>query len=93
MVEFREATRGTGRGLYVEGWIWANVKGDVWALVAHFVFWFAWLTAIETGVAAKMKQLYSCCCKFRFPEPIPDLDIDEEVLNEERRVTQSAEQF
>lgn len=55
-------------------------------MAAHFVFWSLFILAIETGFAKKAKQLYSCCCKLRFPEPLDDLEMDEEVRDEEKRV-------
>lgn len=93
LVEFREATRGTGKGVYLDPWIWQNVLGDCVALISHFVVWSLVVTAIETGLAKKAQALYSCCCKMRFPEPLNDLEIDEEVRIEEKRVATSDEQF
>lgn len=84
--DFREATRGTGRNVAVDPWAWENYTGYCASLAAHFVFWSLFILAIETGFAKKAKQLYSCCCKLRFPEPLDDLEMDEEVRDEEKRV-------
>jgi len=69
------------------------VLGDCVALATHFVLWSLVIVAIESGLARKAAQFYSCCCKLRFPEPLNDLEIDEEVREEEKRIGESTEQF
>ena len=56
--DVREATEGTGDSLSIDPWHIANIKGDLYILGGHFVFWTIVLIIIETGLSR------TCCiCK------------------------------
>lgn len=54
LVEFRKDTLGKGMDLIADPWIWSNVKGDLFLMGFHFVFWSAFLLAIEKGLGRKL---------------------------------------
>jgi hypothetical protein len=60
LIEFRLNTPGTGGDLSPDPWTWRNLKGDIFAMLFNFVFWFMVLFLVEKG--------FSCgCCKKNIP--------------------------
>jgi len=66
--------------------VFENVGGDLLALVAHFVLWFAVLMCIEAGCGKQINRWRNNCYKTKYPRPEFDLELDEQVLAEENRV-------
>ena len=63
-------------------WAWFNLKGDVVALIAHFVIGVIIIFLIEC-------DLFSCLGKITFREIPPeneDLELDDDVVAEMERV-------
>ena len=65
-------------------WDFYNLTGDALALVAHFFFGIFVLTLIETDLFSFLKR----CTVRRIPARKTDLELDDDVLAEEDRVTQ-----
>ena len=85
--DWREMTKGTGDPVDGEEWALENNTFDIIMMGVHFVFWFFILFLIEIDLGKRLRRCYMKCC-FR-KVPAKDLDIDDDVLKEEKRVKET----
>ena len=83
LVKTRHDSPGTGRPeIPDDPMAWFNLKGDVAALVAHFVLGIIIIFLVEC-------DLFSCCAKMTcrsVPPENEDLELDDDVIAEIERV-------
>jgi hypothetical protein len=63
-----------------------NAPADAMIVIASGIFWFILLIAVEKGLADRISDWYEKSLQSRYPQPIIDLDKDEDVRVEENRV-------
>jgi hypothetical protein len=72
-------------------WDKKNIAGDISGLLFNFVFWSFMLYVIESGLGATVKNMMLSMNKGRFPAPRTDIEYDEDVRTEEKRVLSTAD--
>jgi len=66
-------------------WAWENLKADVVALVAHFILNLIIIAIIESPIFERCKDC--ACCESAEPRDDTNLEMDDDVLDEEFRVS------
>jgi len=89
LAEYREATEGTGYDISVNPWHITQTSADIVIMLGHFCLWMGILCAIEMGAGKKIRSWWVAKQKNKFPPPDKNLEMDEDVLEEERRVAKT----
>jgi len=63
-----------------------NNLADAIMILCSGIFWTIVLIAVEKGLADRISDWYEKSLQSRYPQPINDLDKDEDVRIEENRV-------
>jgi hypothetical protein len=72
-------------------WDKKNIAGDISGLLFNFVFWSAMLYVIESGLGSTVKKMMLSMNQGRFPAPRTDIEYDEDVRTEEKRVLSTSD--
>ena len=88
MSEWRKRTTGTGGPVDPDEWAWNNNVLDMMMMGVHFVFWFFILFLIEIDLGKRIRRCYTRFC-FRKVPARDDLEIDDDVLAEEKRMKET----
>lgn len=67
-------------------WDIKNILGDWLGILFNFIFWTALLMCIETGLGTKCTQMATNMRRKNFPAPRTDIEYDNDVKEEEKRV-------
>ena len=86
--DWRDASVGTGSSVDPYEWGLKNNSLDMMLMGAHFVFWFFVLFLIEIDLGKRLRRCYTRCCHRKIPMK-EDIDMDEDVLAEEKRVKET----
>ncbi len=87
--QIRNTTDGEGKDINPDPWYWENNTFDLFAMGAHFVFWFFVLFLIEADLGKRVRKIYHCCCRAALPKKKDDMKLDSDVLAEKQKVAET----
>ncbi len=87
--QIRNTTDGKGKDINPDPWYWENNTFDLFAMGAHFFFWFFVLFLIEADLGKRVRKIYHCCCKAALPKKRDDMKLDSDVLAEKQKVAET----